>query len=831
VVVGLVPCAVGGSPISSWQPGGFHEQTHSHPYDDMLARMSVALQAGELKGILWHQGESDSNEVNAPLYRQRLTELIGRLRSDFRSPKVPFVMGQMGQFPGKPWDAWRFQVDAASQQVTREVANVALVSSQNLIHRGDEVHFDSWSYRELGNRYYDAFHWLQQRQPTHRLSTTSENPRNTEGDFIRLSSGDLLHIYSRFSSGSSDHAAAELASRRSSDGGKTWSHQDRIEVANEASMNVMSVSLLRLRDGRIALFYLQKESLTDCRPVVRFSSDEAQSWSQPTAIIPDSLRGYYVLNNDRVIQTEAGRLICPVAWHRSPDQSQADWAGIVSVFFSDDGGTSWQQSLTKQRAFASSGARIWAQEPGVVQLSDGRLWMWVRTNAGWQYGCYSHDDGKTWSEFVPTGLASPRSPASIEVIPGSHDLLAVWNDHSDREVDQRVLRTPLCYAISQDDGITWSKPSVIASDPTGWYCYTALEFVDENLVLAYASGSQRSGEQLSGTDFLRLPIDDLYSQAGLARIEQVQRIWQSAPHNAFTDLIRFRDKWFCVFREGTGHVSPDGALRVISSTDGANWKSAALIRSENSDLRDAKITSTPDGRLMLSGAGALHDQSQGRHQSFAWFSKDGYEWTKPESIGDLNYWLWRTTWNSREALTIGYATGENLPREVRLYHSTDGVRFETLVANLGITEYPNESSIVFDRDQTAYCLLRRDEHGAHGLLGVSHPPFKDWQWKDIGVRIGGPHMILLPDGRVVAAVRLYDHQVRTSLGWINFETGKFNEFLTLPSGGDTSYAGLVWHDDRLHVSYYSAHESSEQEFKTAIYFATVSLPAANVTAR
>ena len=91
-----------------------------------------------------------------------------------------------------------------------------------------------------------------------------------------------------------------------------------------------------------------------------------------------------------------------------------------------------------------------------------------------------------------------------------------------------------------------------------------------------------------------------------AELVEVTRIWDKAPHNAFTDLVRFRDRWYCVFREGKGHVSPDGALRVISSADGKTWESAALITSDDSDLRDAKITITPDGQLMLSGAEAMN---------------------------------------------------------------------------------------------------------------------------------------------------------------------------------------------------------------------------------
>ena len=102
------------------------------------------------------------------------------------------------------------------------------------------------------------------------------------------------------------------------------------------------------------------------------------------------------------------------------------------------------------------------------------------------------------------------------------------------------------------------------------------------------------------------------------------------------------------------------------------------------------------------------------------------------------------------------------------------------------------------------------------MLGVSQPPYTSWEWKDVGARIGGPHMIRLPDGRFVAAVRLYDGKTRTSLCRIDPETGRLDELLALPSGGDTSYAGLVWHDNLLWVSYYSSHEG-----KTSIYLARI----------
>src|SRR5262249_28559555 len=101
---------------------------------------------------------------------------------------------------------------------------------------------------------------------------------------------------------------------------------------------------------------------------------------------------------------------------------------------------------------------------------------------------------------------------------------------------------------------------------------------------------------------------------------EVRKIWDLAPHNAFTDLARFGGRWYCTFREGQGHVSPDGAVRVLTSADGRAWESAALLRSDTADLRDPKLTVRPDGRLMLLAAAALHRPREFTHQTLAWTS-------------------------------------------------------------------------------------------------------------------------------------------------------------------------------------------------------------------
>ncbi len=160
VTIGLIPCAVGGSPISSWEPGAFYRPTNSHPYDDALRRAKVALQAGTLKGILWHQGESDSKPPLAEAYEQKLHALIARLRNELHAASVPFIAGQLGQFEERPWDEHRKLVNAAHQSLSTKVARAAFVNSNGLAHKGDEVHFDAASYRELGRRYAAAYRKL-----------------------------------------------------------------------------------------------------------------------------------------------------------------------------------------------------------------------------------------------------------------------------------------------------------------------------------------------------------------------------------------------------------------------------------------------------------------------------------------------------------------------------------------------------------------------------------------------------------------------------------------------------------------------------------------------
>ncbi|MEM0924931.1 MAG: sialate O-acetylesterase [Planctomycetota bacterium] len=158
--VGLIPCAVGGSPIDSWEPGGYHHQTKSHPYGDALMRAKIALKSGTLKGILWHQGESDSKPILAEAYELKLHTLIDRFRRDLQATDVPFIAGQMGQFDERPWSDEKKRVDAAHRGLPDRIPFTAFVASDGLAHGGDEVHFSADCYREFGRRFANAYHRL-----------------------------------------------------------------------------------------------------------------------------------------------------------------------------------------------------------------------------------------------------------------------------------------------------------------------------------------------------------------------------------------------------------------------------------------------------------------------------------------------------------------------------------------------------------------------------------------------------------------------------------------------------------------------------------------------
>jgi hypothetical protein len=308
----------------------------------------------------------------------------------------------------------------------------------------------------------------------------------------------------------------------------------------------------------------------------------------------------------------------------------------------------------------------------------------------------------------------------------------------------------------------------------------------------------------------------------------VTKIWDAAPHCAFTDLLRHDNAWWCAFRESSAHIPGlDGKIRVLRSTDAKQWESAALIAEKAVDLRDPKLSVTPDGRLMLLIGGSIYDGAEptknrkrvSGHGRVS-FSRDGRDWTAPkpiEGIGD-QHWLWRVTWHKGVGYGSVYSMGKRGPhgRVLTIWKTTDGVTYEKL-ADPNPQVDLSESTIRFLADDTMVVLLRGEEKDRHAWVGSSKAPYQSWEWKDGGHSAGGPEFIVLGDGRMFYAGRDFDEKNKPHTVFGRMTLDKLEPLLTLPSGGDTSYAGIAdAGDGTLRVSYYSSHEG-----KAAIYLATI----------
>jgi len=290
-----------------------------------------------------------------------------------------------------------------------------------------------------------------------------QNPRNSEAAIIQRKDGALLLAWTDYYAGQgADHGPARIAGKVSSDDGRTWSEK-YVLVENDGGCNVMEVNFLRLKNGDIALFHLQKNTpTTDCRIMLRTSSDEGKTWSKAKQLSPDGK--YTGLTNGRCIRLRTGRILLE-AWQ----------GGDSYCCLSDDDGQSWRDS---QRVRPEKGP---CYEPACVELKDGRVLMLMRTGLGGQFKSLSTDGGETWSAPVPTPLVGTAAPVSISRIPTTGDLLAIWNHNPGAK-----KRNPLTAAISKDEGETWQLFRNLEDTPAddAW-AYPAVTWLGDRALITY----------------------------------------------------------------------------------------------------------------------------------------------------------------------------------------------------------------------------------------------------------------------------------------------------------------------------------------------------------
>jgi len=313
------------------------------------------------------------------------------------------------------------------------------------------------------------------------------------------------------------------------------------------------------------------------------------------------------------------------------------------------------------------------------------------------------------------------------------------------------------------------------------------------------------------------------------QIISVQKIWDQALHNAFTDLVFFQKTWFCTFREAEKHVhGPNGVIRIIASKDGVEWFSIAVIEEPGVDLRDPKLCETPDGRLMLLAGGSVYDEDHDfvNRQPRVSFSSDGIAWSPFTVILEPGEWLWRVTWHQGKAYGVSYRNSDPLDQKsewlLTLFESNDGLSFN-ICASWDIPGHPNETTLRFLPTGKMMALVRRDRlkgdttSDESAWIGISDFPYINWSWHSPAVYFGGPNFLILDDGSMWAAGRVFVKEgkkknPKTMLARLALD--KITPVIILPSGGDTSYPGMVYHDGELWISYYSSHDE-----KAAIYLA------------
>jgi hypothetical protein len=293
-------------------------------------------------------------------------------------------------------------------------------------------------------------------------------------------------------------------------------------------------------------------------------------------------------------------------------------------------------------------------------------------------------------------------------------------------------------------------------------------------------------------------------------------IWEGARHNAFTDLARHRGRWFCAFREASAHALCAGKIRLLVSDDGLSWESAALFASRGVDLRDPKLSRAPGGALdLVMGASPIERGRYEGRKTLQSRSSEGGAWTPLRQVSEEGDWIWRVDRRGGRSYGISYRLPSPRRWTVTLLESGDGLAYRDL-AELGVPGKPNEATLRF-RGREAIALVRREAGRGRAWIGLSLPPYRAWSWKETAERVGGPDFLVLPDGSLLAAARIW-RRGKPRVALCSMTDSSLTPLFELPSGGDCGYPGMAFHRGILWLSYYSSHEG-----KSRIYLARMRL--------
>lgn len=305
------------------------------------------------------------------------------------------------------------------------------------------------------------------------------------------------------------------------------------------------------------------------------------------------------------------------------------------------------------------------------------------------------------------------------------------------------------------------------------------------------------------------------------------KIWSQAKHNAFPDLHFAHGYYFVALREGSSHVdnNNDGLVRLIRSKDLETWESVQEYKMDGVDVREARLSTMPDGRILVSlAAGVWKDGYEWLKSYVAYSDKKGNHFSALEetqidtSIAQKLNWIWRLTWHKGVGYGILYSFPVNRNSEpwlAYLVSTKDGKRYEK-ISQIPIDGNPNESTIRFDKKGKMYVMMRREAGDQKGSLATSTYPYKEWSFNPLDWRLGGPNFLFVNDNELVMGSRLSTGEGNRTALFLTDLSGNVKNTIMLPSWGDSSYPGMVIRGGNLHLVYYSSHEAKSAIFKTTI---------------
>jgi hypothetical protein len=297
-------------------------------------------------------------------------------------------------------------------------------------------------------------------------------------------------------------------------------------------------------------------------------------------------------------------------------------------------------------------------------------------------------------------------------------------------------------------------------------------------------------------------------------------IWNEAPHNAFTDLIKYNNCYYCVFREGSAHESFDAKLHVVRSIDGKTWKSFAVISSPKIDFRDPHFFVDDNNNLSI-GTNTINLNYE--RQNVIYKLHDSM-FIRVDMSSSSDYWFWSYTKQKQTVYSIGYnmkqicfSNANSSKPKIALFESKDRecTNFDSLEANNfppSSFGCPSESSMLFMNDSVLIAVVRDERTPGESHLGIAKKPFTNWQWQTMPFFLRGPKLALLPDGRIFLAAASMGYYEKMYYAILNPNTFSVEDIKALPSAGDTGYPGVVIEGNSVLMSYYSSHEGNARVY-------------------